>query len=65
MLESRLPLGLRVVFHELQRIVNDKRALCPGARVAIKENARGEVVLAIVIPPRSNLPKSDPPTRGR
>jgi hypothetical protein len=63
--ETKLPLGLRVVFNELLDLVERKRELLPGARVAAKENARGDFVLAIIVPSNVSLPPELPATRGR
>jgi hypothetical protein len=51
----QLSLGHRVVFHALQELAEKHATLIPGARVAAKENARGEVVLAIIVPPAHGL----------
>jgi hypothetical protein len=47
---ARLSIGQQVVHRQLLELVRQQAALLPGARVAIKENARGEVVIAIIVP---------------
>ena len=43
-------LGQQVVHLELLELVRRHASLLPGARVAVKENASGEVVIAILVP---------------
>ena len=47
---ARLSIGQQVVHRQLLELVRQQAALLPGARVAIQENARGEVVIAIIVP---------------
>jgi hypothetical protein len=47
---SKLTLGHQVVHRELVDLVRRHEGLLPGARVAIKENAKGEIVIAIIVP---------------
>jgi hypothetical protein len=60
----KLTLGLRAVLHDLEEFVAQRRELLPKARVATKENARGDVVLAIIVPSNVGLPDSDRPPKG-
>jgi hypothetical protein len=64
-MDPKLPFGLRVIFNDLLDLVERKRELLPGARVAAKENARGEFVLAIIVPTNVSLPPELPTTRER
>ncbi len=64
-MDPKLPLGLRVIFNDLLDLVERKRELLPGAHVAAKENARGDFVLAIIIPGNVSLPRAPSTTRGR
>jgi hypothetical protein len=63
--EPKLTLGLRVVYNELLDLVERQRELLPGARVGVKENAKGETVLAIIVPNSVALPRERPRTRDR
>lgn len=44
------PSGQRVFLDELRALVERKQNLVPGARVAAKTNAQGDVVLAVIVP---------------
>ena len=63
MVDPKLPLGLRVVFNELLELVKRRADLLPGTRVDAKENARGDTVLAIIVPSQINLPPRQPTKR--
>jgi len=47
---SKLSLGHQVVYRDLLDLVRKHEGLVPGARVAVKENAKGEIVIAIIVP---------------
>jgi hypothetical protein len=49
-LAPKLSLGQQVVYRDLLDLVRRHETLVPGARVAVKENARGEIIIAIVVP---------------
>jgi hypothetical protein len=44
----QLSLAHRVVFHALRELAAKHATLIPGARLAAKENSKGELVLAII-----------------
>jgi hypothetical protein len=46
----KLSLGQQVVYRDLLDLVKRHTTLVPGARVAVKENAKGEIVIAIIVP---------------
>jgi hypothetical protein len=46
----KLSLGQQVVYRDLLDLVSRHATLVPGARVAVKENAKGEIVIAIIVP---------------
>ncbi len=46
----KLNLGQQVVYRDLLNLVQKHASLVPNARVAVKENARGEIVIAIIVP---------------
>ena len=46
----KLSLGQQVVYRDLLDLVRRHASLVPDARVAVKENAKGEIVIAIVVP---------------
>jgi hypothetical protein len=50
--DPRLSVGQQVVHRQLLELVRQQAALLPGARVAVKQNDRGEVVIAIIVPVR-------------
>jgi hypothetical protein len=50
--DRRLSVGQQVVHLQLLELVRQQAALLPGARVAVKRNDRGEVVIAIIVPVR-------------
>jgi len=45
-----LTLGERAFLRELQALAEAKRALVRDARVAVKRNAAGDLVFAIIVP---------------
>jgi hypothetical protein len=47
----KLNLGQQVVYRDMLDLVKKHATLVPNARVAVKENAKGEVVFAIVPTP--------------
>jgi hypothetical protein len=49
-MRPKLSLGQQVVYRDLLDLVRRHSDLLPGAHVAVKENARGEIVIAIVVP---------------
>ena len=49
-MEPKLSLGQQVVYRELLDLVDKHATLVPKARVAIKTNAKGEIVMAIIVP---------------
>jgi hypothetical protein len=58
-MRPKLSLGQQVVYRDLLELVRKHSDLLPGARVGVKENARGEIVIAIVVPvPRTGEPPS-------
>jgi hypothetical protein len=46
----KLSLGQQVVYRDLLDLVRRHTALLPDARVAVKENSKGEIVIAIIVP---------------
>ena len=46
----KLNLGQQVVYRDMLDLVKKHATLVPNARVAVKENARGELVIAIIVP---------------
>jgi hypothetical protein len=46
----KLSLGQQVVYRDLLKLVEQHANLVPDARVAVKENAKGELVIAIIVP---------------
>jgi hypothetical protein len=53
----KLNLGQQVVYRHLLDLVNKHATLVPNARVAVKENSKGEVVFAIIVPsPMTRVP---------
>ncbi len=46
----KLNLGQQVVFRDMLDLVKKHASLVPNARVAVKENAKGEVVFVIIVP---------------
>ena len=46
----KLNLGQQVVYRDLLNLVQKHASLVPNARVAVKENAQGEIVIAIIVP---------------
>jgi hypothetical protein len=46
----KLNLGQQVVYRDMLELVKKHASLVPNARVAVKENAKGEVVFAIIVP---------------
>jgi hypothetical protein len=46
----KLNLGQQVIYRHLLDLVKTHATLVPNARVAVKENERGEVVFAIIVP---------------
>jgi hypothetical protein len=46
----KLSLGQQVVYQDLLELVRKHASLVPQARVAVKENAKGEIVIAIIVP---------------
>jgi hypothetical protein len=46
----KLNLGQQVVYRDMLDLVKKHASLVPNARVAVKENAKGEVVFAIIVP---------------
>jgi hypothetical protein len=46
----KLSLGQQVVYRDLLDLVKRHTTLVPDARVAVKENAKGEIVIAIIVP---------------
>jgi hypothetical protein len=58
-MRPKLSLGQQLVYRDLLELVRKHSDFVPGARVAVKENARGEIVIAIVVPvPRAREPPS-------
>ena len=47
---AKLSLGQQVVYRDLLDLVEKHASLVPNARVAVKENAKGEIVIAIIVP---------------
>jgi hypothetical protein len=47
---SKLSLGQQVVYRDLLELVQKHASLVPNARVAVTENANGDVVIAIIVP---------------
>jgi hypothetical protein len=47
---AKLSLGQQVVYRDLLDLVQKHASLVPNARVAVKENAKGEIVIAIIVP---------------
>jgi hypothetical protein len=47
---AKLNLGQQVVYRDLLALVKKHATLVPDARVAVKENAKGEIVIAIIVP---------------
>jgi len=47
---AKLSLGQQVVCRDLLDLVQKHASLVPNARVAVKENAKGEIVIAIIVP---------------
>ena len=54
----KLSLGQEFVYRDLLALVQKHATLVPAARVAVKENAKGEVVIAIIVP--LPTPRVDP-----
>jgi hypothetical protein len=46
----KLSLGQQVVYRDLLELVQKHASLVPNARVAVKENAKGDIVIAIIVP---------------
>ena len=46
----KLSLRQQVVYRDLLGLVQKHARLVPDARVAVKENAKGEIVIAIIVP---------------
>jgi hypothetical protein len=46
----KLSLGQQVVYRDLLELVQKHASLVPNARVAVKENAQGDIVIAIIVP---------------
>jgi hypothetical protein len=46
----KLNLGQQVVYRDMLDLVKRHATLVPNARVAVKENAKGELVIAIIVP---------------
>jgi hypothetical protein len=46
----KLSLGQQVVYRDLVDLVQKHAEFLPDARVAVKENAKGEIVIAIIVP---------------
>jgi hypothetical protein len=46
----KLSLGQQLVYRDLLDLVRKHESLVPGARVAVKENPKGEIVIAIIVP---------------
>lgn len=46
----KLSIGQQVVYRELRELVQKHASLVPDARIAVKENAKGEIVIAIIVP---------------
>ena len=46
----KLTLGQQVVYRDLLELVQKHANLVPRARLAVKENAKGEIVIAIIVP---------------
>jgi hypothetical protein len=61
----RLSAGQEAVHQELIELVRRYEDVVPGARVTLKENAKGELVIAILVPTRAAakapLPTATPP----
>ncbi len=49
-MQPKLNLGQQVVYRDLLDLVRKHATLLPDARVAVKENAKGEIVIAIIVP---------------
>ncbi len=45
-----LTLGERAFLRELEALAEKKRELLHGARVAVKRNAAGDLVFAVIVP---------------
>jgi hypothetical protein len=45
-----LTLGQQVFLRELEALAEAKRDLVAGARVAVKRNAAGDIVFAVIVP---------------
>jgi hypothetical protein len=52
-MEPKPPLGLAEVHRQLLELVRAEAASLPGARVSLKRNAQGEIVIAVVVPAAS------------
>jgi hypothetical protein len=46
----KLSLGQQVVYRDLLELVQKHASLVPNARVAVKENDKGDIVIAIIVP---------------
>jgi hypothetical protein len=46
----KLNLGQQVVYRDMLDLVKKHASLVPNARVAMKENAKGELVIAVIVP---------------
>ena len=46
----KLNLGQQVVYRDMLDLVKKHATLVPNARVAVKENQKGELVIAIIVP---------------
>jgi hypothetical protein len=46
----KLSIGQQVVYRDLLDLVRRHTALLPNARVAVKENSKGEIVIAVIVP---------------
>ena len=49
-MEPKSPLGLAEVHRRLLELVREEAASLPGARVSVRRNAQGQVVIAVVVP---------------
>ena len=49
-MEPKLPLGLAEVHRQMLALVREEAASLPGARVSVRRNAQGEVVISVVVP---------------
>ena len=62
----KLSLGQQVVYRDLLDLVSRHATLVPGARVAVKENSKGEIVIAIIVPAETcGIPEDRETRRAR